>query len=162
MQIDRDATQMPGIKALALDNIILLRLQRQYLYSTQQRGQSKALNLDKDLSQAVKDVESRIVAKMKVLSIDRESKIKNKVSIKSTASSIISAYKDELERFTPEMLQSFKIEEDKALAENAATLEAVYFPKAAELEYEKDDDGEIIHIKPPSLESIIRTSGAEI
>lgn len=137
-QIDRDATQITRLSALAFDTILLMRLQKQSFINTKKAK----IVLDKDLNTVMKEVEARVDAKFKLLGIDRQSKINSKQQVKSTPSAIISAYMDEIQRQTPEVQETLLREEEKALAEVEVIIKKLYYPRAVKLvkEVEKEDE----------------------
>lgn len=164
-EIDRDLTLKPRIVALVSDFILSMRYNKQLLKANSKPNSDGKSTINKDLNQAIKELESRIDTKMRSLGIDRQSKVANRQQSRSTPSTLISAYLDEIQRQPDEVLETLRIEEDKALAEVRAVLEKMYFPNAADIEPthlgKEDDSGRPAYV-PPSIDDIIQRAGVEL
>jgi hypothetical protein len=160
LQIDRDVTLKPRIHSLVSDLIIALRYNKKLL-----RGSTNGEAINKDLNQAIKEIESRIDSKMKSLGVDRQSKLASRQQSRSTPSSLISAYVDDIQRQPDEVLDTLMIEEERALAEVRAILEKLYFRNAEDIEPthigKEDGTGKPAYI-PPTIDDIIQRAGVEL
>lgn len=165
MQIDRDLTLKPRVRSLVSDLILSIRYNKQLLRANTKSNAEGKDRIDKDLNQAIKELESRIDTKMKSLGIDRQSKIANRQQSRSTASSLISGYVDEIHRQPVEVLETMEIEETKALEEVQVILAKYYFPHASDIEpthLGTDNESGKSNYTPPSIEDVLQRAGIEL
>lgn len=166
MQIDRDLTLKPRVRSLVSDLILSIRYNKELLRSNSKSKSDGKSSIDKDLNQAIKELESRIDTKMKSLGIDRQSKISSRSQSRSTASSLISAYIDEIHRQPVEVLETMEIEEKRALEEVQVILKKYYFPSASDIEpthlLGTDNESGKSTYTPPSIEDVLQRAGIEL
>lgn len=132
--VDRDEMQMPAISSLAFDMILVKQLRS---------DQFKSKGTNKELEDAIKKAEERIITQMNALGISRAAQLKNKVQIKSSPASIISGYLDEIEHMSPEALDTLRVEEQRVLARMQPRIEKMILANAPDLQKDEQetDDG---------------------
>jgi hypothetical protein len=166
-QIDRDETQIPIIGSLATDMVYLKRLREHQLrLSKPSRNANKdtKLILDKDFETVVKQTEDRIQKSMTALGISREAQMKRGQVLKSTPASLISAYVDEIERMSPEMLDALRLEEQRVYAKMQKRISDHILQYAPDLEEEEESDdvssGTVLNFEQALLRAGIAVGGA--
>lgn len=148
-QVDRDQVLVPLVNALAIDDITLIKLTKDYAEQVKRKG----VNVEGLLKQ-IQDCKKRMLDGMDSLGISRVAKMKNKAQIKSTPACIISAYTDEMERFTPEILAVWNREEQKVLDEIAARVKKNLLDKLPEAKVAppvKEEAPPDVHLDQPSV-----------
>lgn len=150
-QVDRDEVQIPLISSLAFTIISASRIRVKTL--------SNAYRYNEDTEKALKSAEERISKLSTLLGIDRQTKQKYKVSIKSTPSAMISGYLDEIARMSTESLQTLKAEEDRILSEITARIAKHILSVAPDKKVDPTDDDESY---VPDLDAILRSANITV
>lgn len=128
--VDRDELQIPAISSLAFDIVLTKRLRERQFKGTG----------TEELEKSIKTLEDRVAKQMNVLGISREAQLKNKVQLKSTPASLISGYLDEIERMSPEALDTLRVEEQRVLARMQPRVERLILANAPDLPKDEQDD----------------------
>lgn len=156
--IDRDEVQLPAVSSLVFDVVYLKRLRKQQFDST--KGKSPEFGFLKDLENAVRLAEERIRKQMDALGLSREAQLKRNTQIKSTPSTLISGYLDEIERTSPESLRAMELEEKRVYGQSQARV--ARFLLANAVEQEASELHNVVSDDPLSLDDALRRADIDI